>query len=47
MPIGTNWFTTPGMAYLLQNGCLPGVGVADDQDSKALNSLLKYYRINL
>jgi hypothetical protein len=40
--IETNRFTTLGMAHLLQNGCLPGVGVTDDQDSKVLNILLEY-----
>ena len=38
--IETFWFATTGMTHLLQNGCLSSVGIADDQDSKAFNSLL-------
>jgi len=30
-------FAIFGMAHLVQNGCLSGVGVADDQDSKMLD----------
>jgi hypothetical protein len=37
--VETFWFATLGMAHLIQNGCLSGIGIADDQDSKALNGL--------
>ena len=35
-----SWFATSGMAHFIQNGCLSGVGIAYDQDSKTLNGLL-------
>jgi hypothetical protein len=38
--IEIDWFATLCMADLLQNGCLSGVGVADDQNPKVLDALL-------
>ncbi len=40
--VETIWFATFGMAHFIENGCLSGVGIADDQDSKALNGLFEY-----
>ena len=37
--IETVWLAAPRMTHLIQNGCLSGVGVADDQDSEALGAL--------
>jgi hypothetical protein len=37
-----DWFATLCMAHLLQNGCLSGVGVTDDQNPKALDGLFEY-----
>ena len=37
-----DWFATPCMAHLLQNGCLSGIGITDDQDPKALGALFEY-----
>ena len=37
-----DWVATPCMAHSLQDGGLPGVGVADDQNAKALGALTKY-----
>jgi hypothetical protein len=39
--VETIWFATIGMTHFIQNGCLSGVGIADDQDSKALNGLFE------
>jgi hypothetical protein len=37
-----DWFATLRMAHLLQNSCLSSVGVADDQNPKALDALFEY-----
>jgi len=37
-----NWFATPGVTHFVQNCGLPGVGVADDQNPKALEALVKH-----
>ena len=39
--VETIWFETVGMADFIENGCLSGIGIADDQDSKALNGLFE------
>jgi hypothetical protein len=39
--VETIWFAAFGMTHFIQNGCLSGVGIADDQDSKVLNGLFE------
>jgi hypothetical protein len=40
--IEIDWVETLCMAHSPQNGGLPGVGVADDQNTKALDALTEY-----
>jgi len=37
-----DWVATGCMAHSLQDGGLPGVGVADDQNTKVLDALSEY-----
>lgn len=42
LDVEIDWFTTLGMANLVQDGCLSSIGVADDQNPKVLDALVEY-----